>query len=219
MKNIKKIYFNRNLLNILFRDLYSHIGWSKFYNKYVLVEPIWSIIIKENIITNFICIDDLIYNFKESFGQVIAENIDNEASEYIEQAFIRENGLLFICDNPILFPYNRLKDYYDYLILHKDELCDIGGLIHYHINEKELNEEDINALRHFFTKFNEIKNQNQNLGMIISQIKLPEDINIFKNETDYLSFMLKEFTENNVSLSTKSFHTDGKIEDCIVIIQ
>ena len=118
MKNMKKIYMKENLLYILFKDLYSHIGWSDFYKKYILVEPIWYIKTEGNTITDFICLDELIYNFKDSFGKIIAENIDKEASEFIEQAFIKENNLFFICDNPILFPNDRLKDFSKYLQVH-----------------------------------------------------------------------------------------------------
>lgn len=219
MKNMKKIYMKENLLYILFKDLYSHIGWSDFYKKYILVEPIWYIKKEGNTITDFICLDELIYNFKDSFGKIIAENIDEEASEFIEQAFIKENNLFFICDNPILFPNDRLKDFSKYLQVHKNELSGIDGIIHYHINEKELNEEDINVLSKFFTNILKIDNKNNYLGMVISQKKMTENNSILENKNNYIIYMINEFKNNNISLSAKLFYINGSMEDCIISMQ
>lgn len=219
MKKTKKFYIKQNLLNILFRDIYSHIGWSDFYKKYILVEPIWYIKTEVNTITDFICIDELIYNFKDSFGKIIAENIDNEASEFIEQALIKENNYLFICDNPVLFPHDRLKDFNKYLIVHKDEFAGMGGLIHYHIDETNLNENDINALSQFFIDVHEIGEKYEHLGMVISQKRLTENHSILENENNYVSYMLNEFKNNNISLSAKLFYINGTIEDCMISMQ
>jgi len=219
MKNIKKYYIKKNLLNVLFSDLFSHIGWSNFYKKYVLVEPIWYIKNEEDIITDFICIDDLIYNFNDSFGKIIANIIDENASEFIEQAFIEENKNIFICDNPILFPHDRVKDFHNYFLIHKDEISQIGGLIHFHLNEKDLNEQDIKVLSNFFADIAKINAENNYLGMIISQKNLTGNNNILENENNYINYSIHQFNENNISLSGKLFQTDEIVEDCNILIR
>lgn len=55
---MEKRTFNisKRFLESLFKDLHDHIGWNKFYNKYIIVEPIWYIKSEGNTLIDCVCI-------------------------------------------------------------------------------------------------------------------------------------------------------------------
>ncbi len=209
---------SKKFLKTLFKDMINHIGWSNFYNRYVIIEPIWYIKSERDILVDCVCIDNIIYDFKESFGKTVAEIIDKEASEFIEQALIMENNYIFLCDNPIFFPYDRIEKFIGYLKDNKNKSQEVGGLLHYHINEKELNTYDLQALDHFVNKI-AIKGKKEYLGVVISQ---KDPIKNFELVSDNLRFIINLFDElknGGISFSGKLFYTENRFEDCNFSIQ
>lgn len=188
----------------IFDDLFNHAGWSEFYQKYVIVEPIWYFNIDNNLLTDLVCLDSILYKFEKPFGSVIADNIDEEASEFIEQAMIIKNNVILICDNPILFPYNRLKDFAAYLAHYPSNIHKIRGIIHYHIDEQELSNEDVIALKLFYKKIYMPKKVPNYLGIIISQ-KDPARSLQYSDKSKFVNKQLNEFMIGNISISGKLF--------------
>ena len=217
---MEKRTFNisKRFLESLFKDLHDHIGWSKFYNKYIIVEPIWYIKSEGNTLTDCVCIDNILYNFKKSFGEIAAEKIDEEASEFIEQAFIIEDNYIFLCDNPIFFPYNRIERFLGYLEDHKNKLDEVDGLIHYHFNEEQLNKYDLQAIDNFINKI-PIKSKKEYLGAVISQKNPTNNFRFVGDKTGFIINLFNELEKGDVSLSGKLFYTDDGFEDCNLMIQ
>ena len=200
-----------DLLIKIFNDLFNHLGWSEFYQKHVIVEPIWCFNIDNISLTGLVCLDSILYNFEKPFGTIIANNIDELASEFIEQAMIIEKNFLLICDNPILFPHNRLEDFAAYLVVHPLKVQEIKGIIHYHVAEKELSNEDIVALKLFYKKISKQGNGTKYLGIIISQ-KNPTETLKYSDKSMFINKLIDEFMEGNISISGKLFDND-KIHD------
>ncbi|CAG0974518.1 MAG: hypothetical protein MPEBLZ_02397 [Candidatus Methanoperedens nitroreducens] len=167
------------------------------------MEPIWYIKSDGDILVDCVCIDDIIYDFKKPFGKVAAEIIDEEAREFIEQALIIEKNYIFLCDNPIFFPYNRVDKFINSL-KEIDNLQDIDGLIHYHIDEKELNEYDIRTLQLYS---NEIRNlsKNEQLGLVISQKNPLRNFQLLE-QTEFISNLFTEFNKGEISITGKLFN-------------
>ena len=214
----RTLNISKKFVESLFKDLHDHIGWSKFYNKYIIVEPIWYIISEGNTLIDCVCIDNILYNFEKSFGEIAAEKIDEEASEFIEQAFIIEDKYIFLCDNPIFFPNNRIERFLVYLEDHNNKLDEVDGLIHYHINEKELNNYDLQAIRHFIKKI-PIKSKNEYLGAVISQKNPMRNFELLSDEPGFSINLFDELEKGEISLSSKLFYTDDGLEDCNLLIQ
>ncbi len=217
---MEKRTFNisKKFVESLFKDLYDHIGWSKFYNKYIIVEPIWYIKSEGNTLIDCVCIDNILYNFKKSFGKIASEKIDKEASEFIEQAFIIEDNYIFLCDNPIFFPYNRIERFLVYLEDHKNKLDEVDGLIHYHINEEGLNNYDLQAIDHFINKI-PIKSKKEYLGLVISQKNPTKNFELLSDNSGFIINLFDELEKGDISLSGKLFYTDDGLEDCNLLIQ
>jgi len=217
---MEKRTFNttKKFVESLFKDLHDHIGWSEFYNKFIIVEPIWYIKSEGNTLIDCVCIDNILYNFKKSFGEIAAEKIDEEASESIEQAFIIENNCIFLCDNPIFFPYNRIERFLVYLEEHKNKSDEVQGLIHYHINEKELNNYDLQAIRHFINKI-PIKSKKEYLGAVISQKNPTKNFELLSDNPGFIINLFDELEKGDISLSGKLFYTDDGFEECNLMIQ
>lgn len=203
----RKFMISQKFLDNLFKDLYTHIGWSNFYNRFVLVEPIWYIKSDRDILVDCVCIDDIIYDFKKPFGEVAAEIIDEEASGFIEQALIMEKNYIFLCDNSIFFPYNRVEKFINYLRDNKDLVQEVNGLIHYHINEKELNESDIETLRHFSNEIRNLSN-NEQLGMVISQTNPTKNFQLLEQDK-FISNLSDELKKGEIFFTGKLFAEDG----------
>lgn len=203
----RKFRISKKFLGNLFKDLLTHIGWSNFYNRFVLVEPIWYIKSNGDILFDCVCIDDIIYDFKKPFGKVAAEIIDEESSEFIEQALIMEKNYIFLCDNLIFFPYNRIEKFIDYLRNNKDKAQEVDGLIHYHINEKELNESDIGTLRHFSNEIHNLSN-NEQLGMVFSQTNPTKNFQLLEQDK-FISNLFDELKNGEIFFTGKLFAEDG----------
>ncbi len=209
---------SKKFLDKLFKDILDHIGWSDFYNRYVIVEPIWYIKSDRDILIDCVCIDYILYDFKKSFGRAVAEIIDKEASEFIEQALIMEDNYIFLCDNPIFFPYNRMEKFIGYLEDNRDKAQEVDGLIHYHINEVELNIDDLHAMSYFVSKM-AIIGKTEYLGMIISQKNPTKNFELIRDDLGFITNLFDELKKGDISFSGKLFNTDNRLEDCNFSIQ
>lgn len=135
-------------LKTFFDSLYSSIGFSRFYEQHIIVEPVCVVVRRGNLFANCIDTSGFLYDIKR-LGDHVASIIDNEAGGHIEQAFCMYEGCILICDNPILFPHDRLKDLRQYVKSHHAIGKPLGGIIHYHMKEPELNDNDIRSLKSF----------------------------------------------------------------------
>lgn len=201
---------SEDFLQTIFKDLFYHIGWSDFYERYVLVEPIWYVKLNEDTLYSCVCIEDLIYSFERPFGEIAAEIIDDEAGDFIEQALIIEQNYIFLCDNLIIFPYDRLKKFIDYLKENKDVVQEVEGLIHYHINEKELNKTDIKVLQYYSTEIYNL-GKNSQLGMVISQEDPIMNFQISEN-LKFVNHLFDEIKTGKITITGKVF-TQNKIKN------
>jgi len=55
----RTLNISKKFVESLFKDLHDHIGWSKIYNKYIIVEPIWYIKSDGDTLLDRVCIANI----------------------------------------------------------------------------------------------------------------------------------------------------------------
>lgn len=210
-KNKGGTYFlTERFLSDLFVGLYSHMSKSFYYEKYVIVEPVFYINLKGNVLKRAIGLEKVLYN-SQNFGEEVARMLDSAATEHIQQQIIMENQYILICDNPLIGPKNRVKDFLKFLTNNRKYIKRTDGLIHYHINEPNLSYSDIQSLKQFSKRMIELGGRPQ-LGLVISQ---PDPIKNFEfvnhnNKDVFISYMFSQFEEGNIHLSGAQFAQENE---------
>ncbi len=203
------IILERQFLKSFYEALFSSIGYCRFYQKYVVVEPICMFDIKNDIACNLIDLTKKLYKI-DNIGQHVAAVIDEEAGGYIEQAFVLFSDFIFICDNPILFPNNRLRDLYNFLSKKPCTLEGFNGLIHYHIDQPYLNHEDMSAMRWFLNRMKPL-NKKKLLSLVMSQIDLKSAFER-KRSSDpksFSDFMFSSLENGKIKINGAAFSSAG----------
>lgn len=175
-----------SFLESFFESLCSCIGFSEFYDQHIIVEPICIVERSEDSFTNCIDTSEFLYDISR-LGDHVASIIDDQAGGSVEQAFCQYEGCILICDNPVLFPHDRLKDLKDYLAENQAVREKVGGIIHYHIKEPTLNDDDISALRCFAREMT-VHGIGELVGLLASQHDSRESLRLM----DYGKEKLKE---------------------------
>jgi len=107
----QKIVISREFLKEFFKTLFFHIGYSQYYKRYVVVEPVCIVTCIDEIVASCKSVDFLVDGFYD-IGSKVASVIDREHSDFIEQVFAsylkQQKNFILIGDNPIMSPYERI---------------------------------------------------------------------------------------------------------------
>jgi len=192
-------HISKKFMISLFSNIFTNTARSDFYKKYVFVEPVLYIKLNESIITDCVCIAKSALGI-DHLGRKVAKIVDSEASEHIEQGMIIEKDYILICDNPILFPHDRLGNLLSFLEKNKEVVQEICGIIHYHINEPDLNANDVAAMKRFTSEMAKLGKSSQ-LGLVISQDDPTENFRYLDNKDEFINHLFSELNSNRIQFS------------------
>lgn len=166
------------LLNPFWSQLFQNIGFSKVYNRYVILEPLCYLTGDNDSFTECISIDSIVYGKVSEIGNNVAAFIDHEKNDDIEQVlypYIRNEKYRYILltDYECIFSKERFPGILHYLKQKPQILEKIWGLVHYHIDEPRLSEADFSANAQFTREVKLMGGRDQ-IGMILSE-REPED--------------------------------------------
>lgn len=219
---MEHVVVTRSLLNDFFCALFSHIGWSEFLNAYVIVEPVCYIERAGNKLVNCVDVASRIYSI-ESVGKETAAIIDAEASEFILQAVVKDQlgieGCALVCDNPILFPYERVREFLKLMKADAETARRVAGLIHYHINEKDLSDIDMRTLEKYASEVAKLGGTTQ-LGLVLSHEDPSVALEVFPKGKDvFIELLFRELREQRIVLAGKTFEHGKSVDICLNIEQ
>lgn len=203
-----EVMITSSFLERFFSHIFSHIGWSKFYKRHIIVEPVCYIERVGNKLMGCCSIDELIYK-SNSVGKITSEIIDIESSDFIEQAMVHDllekKEYVLICDNPILFPYERIPKFIECLKVDYKIVPKVAGIVHYHIDERALNENDVKTLQYFTKRIIEMGGRSQ-IGLVISQQDPTASFKLLSaGESEFIRFLFDEVRDNKITVSGKMF--------------
>ncbi len=155
-------------------QLFLNIGYSKHYQRYVIVEPL-GLLLKDEQIIKCLPVEPIVYPQVSALGNHIASYIDKEWGDCIEQilAFSKKYKTILLTDEDLIFQKGRLPELLIYLKKQPKIAQRVLGLIHYHIDEPRLSYSDIEAIDYFTTELKLVGGMNQ-IGIVVSEIN-PED--------------------------------------------
>lgn len=196
MKYIIKKDFLRDFAYYLFLNS----GWSKFYEKIVIVEPICFFDIKRNILAECKSIESVVYK-KDSLKDEVIKVIDEEASEHLEQLLVMGKNYILVCDDSTgnLPIGNRIKGLLKELNLQRDLVNQVNGIIHYHINEPCHSSADIEVMHSFVQKIKCVDGSNQ-LSIVLSQQAPLKNMSTCKNFDEFWKYIEDEIRERKIEL-------------------
>ena len=168
-----------------------------------------------NSLTSCINTSDFLYDINR-LGDYVASTIDYEAGGTIEQAFCLYEGCIVICDNPILFPHDRLKDLKDYIEAHHAIRNKVGGIIHYHVKEPALNDDDISALK-WFAKQIKAYGIGELIGLVASQYDPRESLRLLDYGKERFKQQLFAEYHNGEFLITGKLFKNHTVSDIQIV--
>ena len=178
-----QVSIKSELFNPFWAQLFQNIGYSKVYNRYVIVEPLCYLTGNNTSFTECISIDSIVYGSASEIGNDVASFIDHERNDDIEQIltpYIRNEKYKYILltDHECILPKSRLPETLNHLKQNPQILKRVQGLVHYHIDEPNLSEADFSAVTQFTREIKMMGGGNQ-VGMILSE-RDPEDTLVTK---------------------------------------
>ncbi len=156
-----------NVFKPLWTQLYRNIGYSKHYQRFVIVEPL-GYLLQEGQRVRCVPVEPIVYPKVTALGKNIAAYIDQEWGDCLEQVlvFSKKYNTILLTDEELIFEKQRLPELIDYF---KKQLTaeSVIGLVHYHIEEPELSFSDNEALNYFTTEIKKMSGSNQ-VGIVVS---------------------------------------------------
>lgn len=207
----------RHFLGSFFEMLFNSIGYSDFYDKYVIVEPIGLFRIDGSEIKELFDLSQLLYDINR-LGDRVATVIDMEAGGFIEQAFTLWEHFIFICDSPVLFPHNRTLDLIAYLKENRDKIGLFDGVVHYHIDQPFLNCYDIEATKWILKEISRY-GKTELVSLVISQNGFKNTIEKIEHGLDsFKNHMFSEYYAGNIIVAGNKFYR-GKVKELKISIE
>ena len=174
MKTDNELCIDRSLLRDFFQQLYDNIGFSRYYNRFIVIEPLCFLKVKRTKVYRIVPIDGLA--FEPCIGKVLASYIDSIApDEQIEQSFLpyihySSSKYILLSEDRHLKPISRecLALFLSHLKKHPNMISRTMGFAHYHINETELSQEDRSVHIRLSKEF-ELMGSESLMGLVISE--------------------------------------------------
>jgi hypothetical protein len=130
-------------------QLFSNIGYSRVYKRYVVLEPVCYLTGYENSIDK--CVPIGVSRHDKHPGKTIASFIDSNWGDHLEQWLVpyildKKFKYILLADNPMSPSQENLVEFRNLLRRKPNVIKKLIGLIHYHIDEPYLSDSDISAM-------------------------------------------------------------------------
>ena len=161
---------NRDALKPFWAQLFRNIGYSEHYQRYVIVEPLCYLIKDKQEIVQCIPVDPIVYPQVTCLGSHIASFIDRNWGDDIEQVLLlsKKYRLILLTDEESIFERQRLPEILRYLRKSPEMVTNVLGLVHYHFDEPNLSDGDIEAMTEFTKQMKSMGGANQ-MGLVVRE--------------------------------------------------
>jgi hypothetical protein len=182
-------------------QLHRNMGYSKHYQRFVIVEPL-SFLIKEEHKIKCVPVEPIVYPQVTNLGENIAAYIDHEWGDCIEQVlvFSKKYNTILLTDEELIFQKQRIPEMLIYLKEHPKIAERVLGLVHYHIDEPKLSHADIEAINYFTTEIKSMGGSNQ-MGIVVSEANPQDTLNAYEAGKSLGTFLSSKLKERQISLS------------------
>ncbi|MEM3713061.1 MAG: hypothetical protein QXR97_05955 [Thermoproteota archaeon] len=221
----QRIVISRDFLEEFFKILFFHVGYSQYYKRYVIVEPVCIVTCIDGRVASCKSVDFLVDNFYD-IGSKAASVIDREHGDFIEQVFAtyleQKKNFILVGDNPIMFPYERIPKLLKFLENNANMIPIISGLVHYHVDEPQLNENDLKTLTEYSKRIAEAGGQSQ-LGIVVSEDDPSESVRTTLPRKEeqlkkYVELMISKCMVGEVKIAGAGFIND-RLESLKIILE
>jgi hypothetical protein len=198
------------IFNPFWAQLFQNIGYSKVYNRYVIVEPLCYLTGNNTSFTDCISIDSIVYGSGSKIGNNVASFVDHERNDDIEQVltpYIRNEKYRYILltDHECILPKSRLPETLNHLRQNPRILKRVRGLVHYHIDEPNLSEADFNALSQFTGELKSMGGANQ-VGMILSDREPVDTLEAKKlGKKEFVKYLFSKLSKGTIDIVGELF--------------
>ena len=191
-------------------QLHRNMGYSKHYQRFVIVEPL-SFLIKEENKIRCVPVEPIAYPQVTNLGENIAAYIDHEWGDCIEQVlvFSKKYNTILLTDEELIFEKQRIPEMLSYFKEHPKIAKQVLGLVHYHIDEPELSYADIEAINYFTTEIKKLGGSNQ-VGIVVSEADPQDTLNAYETGKNLEPLLSSKLKERKISLSGCFFSGDQK---------
>lgn len=198
---------NAESLRTLWAQLYLNIGYSKHYQRYVMVEPL-CYFFEQNSIVHCASVDRLVYPQVGSLGKLVADYIDLEWGDCIEQVLIfdKRHNIIILTDEELIFTKQRLPEFLTYLSKDLKVAQKILGLVHYHVDEPQLSIGDIEAIDYFTAEIKR-KGGNDQIGLIVSERNPTDTLNsLLHGQNNFENHISSKLRKGSIDVVGRSFN-------------
>lgn len=216
-----KLAINSTVFKPFWDQLFHNIGYSREYERYVIVEPVCYLTEYDAPITHCVPIDPIVYGW--DLGASVASFIDENASEHLEQALVHfilddKYKYILISDEPLIFPKLRLLEFLNYIKRNRRILKGLRGLVHYHVDEPELSKGDFNAMELYTSEIKLLGGKDQ-IGIVLSERDPQDTLDIVRlGKEIFVEHMSNKLREQKIDVlgelftGEKGFHSPVEIE-------
>ena len=216
-----KLAVNSTVFKPFWDQLFHNIGYSREYERYVIVEPVCYLTEYEASIKDCVPIDPIVYGW--DLGARVASFIDEQASNHLEQElvpFILDDKYkyILISDGPLIFPKSRLPEFLDYIKRNRRILKGLRGLVHYHVDEPELSKGDFDAMELYTNEIKLLGGKDQ-IGIVLSERDPQDTLDIVRlGKEVFVEHMAKKLGKQKIDVlaelfsGEKGFHSPVEIE-------